>query len=222
MSTPRSNFPDEIWDGHSLTQSDPKDDKLDFRISDQHASEIRAIEAYIIAYVEILRLLGNPNTVIGVNAAGTALEYKELVEGSNVTIDHSAGAIQISASGGGDTPYAAEVDSDVEKGQPLYVLANTHVDLAEADDVPQARVAGIANEDAVATTSVDYLTEGRITKADWTGVTGTALLTPGAVYYLGGLGLLTTIAPTSGFIVSCGRAINTTTFDIEISPPIRL
>ncbi|MAV92076.1 MAG: hypothetical protein CL676_11710, partial [Bdellovibrionaceae bacterium] len=45
--------------------------------------------------------LGSANQVLGMNAAGTALENKSITAGSNVTITHSAGGIQISASGGG-------------------------------------------------------------------------------------------------------------------------
>ena len=59
----------------------------------------------------------------------------------------------------------------------------------------------------------EYVTEGSIERVDWTAVTGTALLTPGAVYYLGlTAGTLTSTAPTTTgqHVVAVARAVSST------------
>jgi hypothetical protein len=40
-----------------------------------------------------LAAVGAANRILGANAAGTAVEYKTLTAGSNVTITHAAGAV---------------------------------------------------------------------------------------------------------------------------------
>ncbi|NCN95479.1 MAG: hypothetical protein GW917_02025, partial [Bdellovibrionales bacterium] len=47
--------------------------------------------------------LGGANQVLGMNAGGTALENKSVTAGSGVTVTHSAGGIEISATGTGGT-----------------------------------------------------------------------------------------------------------------------
>jgi len=44
---------------------------------------------------------GTANYILGMNVAGNALEYKQLVEGTNITISQTSGTITISASGAG-------------------------------------------------------------------------------------------------------------------------
>jgi trimeric autotransporter adhesin len=46
---------------------------------------------------------GTANQVLGVNSGASGLEYKSITAGSGVSITHSAGAIQIAATGGGGT-----------------------------------------------------------------------------------------------------------------------
>ena len=47
--------------------------------------------------------LGAANTVNGINAAGSAPEWKAITAGANVTVTHAAGSITIAATGGGTT-----------------------------------------------------------------------------------------------------------------------
>jgi len=70
-----------------------------------------------------------------------------------------------------------------------------------------------------------YITEGSVTKLDWTDVVGVTSLTPGATYYLDtNAGKLTTVAPDGrgSFIVRVGKALSTTKIDIEIAVDILL
>ena len=50
-----------------------------------------------------LTALGTSNQVLGVNNAGSAMEYKTITGGAGVTVTHSAGGIQVSATGSGGT-----------------------------------------------------------------------------------------------------------------------
>jgi uncharacterized membrane protein YgdD (TMEM256/DUF423 family) len=229
MSIRQSTFPDQVWDGLAPTLASRLQDKsADYSISDQHAAEIIALEEYIKAYVDLLRLIGNPDTVLGVTHDGTGLEYKRILSGANVTVTHGAGSITISSTGGGggsgDLTYSGETDSDITVGQPVYVLSNTHIDLAKADNAATMQVAGLVSVDALATTGGSYVSDGQIVLPDWTAITGATDLISGSLYFLDNstAGMLTATAPTSGFIISVGRAMNTTTLDIEISESVKL
>lgn len=47
-----------------------------------------------------IKTMGTANQLFGINSAGTAVEYKTLVAGTNVTINHGTGTITINATGG--------------------------------------------------------------------------------------------------------------------------
>lgn len=65
----------------------------------------------VLLLVPSLVLPQSANQVVGVNAGGTADEYKTLVQGANVTITHAAGTITIAASGsGGGLGYAIQFE----------------------------------------------------------------------------------------------------------------
>jgi hypothetical protein len=70
-----------------------------------------------VASVGGLSSIGTANYVVGVNAAGNAWEYKNLIEGANVTITHAAGSITIASSGGG-APMALDDLTDVNAPSP--------------------------------------------------------------------------------------------------------
>lgn len=120
----------------------------------------------------------------------------------------------------------AETDAAVVTGNPVYVKTNGHIDLAEANHPSTTHVTGFVTADANPGFSASFVTEGQITKSDWTAVIGTNDLTPGSIYYLSpdNPGEMTATAPTAvgEFVVSLGRAISTEIFDIEINNPIRL
>lgn len=54
-----------------------------------------------------LTAIGTANQVLGVNAGATALEYKTLAAGANITITPTAGVLTIAATGGSGTPGGA-------------------------------------------------------------------------------------------------------------------
>lgn len=117
----------------------------------------------------------------------------------------------------------AEADSNVIVGQPVYVKINGHIDLAQAISAPQ--VVGVTISDKAAATAANYITEGQITRTDWTPITGTVTLSAGVTYFLDtAAGRLTTAAPTAvgQYVVRVGRAVSTTTLDVEIELPILL
>jgi len=121
--------------------------------------------------------------------------------------------------------YSAETDDDVVAGQPVYVKADTHVGLAANGGAATHQVAGLAIEAAAAGAAVEYRPDGKLQVADWTAITGGALLTPGAYYFLdAAAGTLTTAATATvgEYLVRVGRAITTVTLDIEVGPLILL
>lgn len=122
--------------------------------------------------------------------------------------------------------YSAEADSPTKIGSPLYLTGVGHVDLAQADAAGTVQVVGLALEVVAASFSCNYISEGSIERSNWSDVAGTATLSAGATYFLDQTtaGRITSTAPTTAgqYVVRVGRAVNTTTLDIEIELPIRL
>ena len=122
--------------------------------------------------------------------------------------------------------YQAAADSAIVIGQPLYITPTGNADLACANQPATSAAIGFAITAAAPTFTVNYVTEGKLTLADWTLVAGVATLTPGNLYYLdtATAGRITNVVPSvSGqYIVRLGRATSTTTLDIEIEPSLLL
>jgi hypothetical protein len=123
--------------------------------------------------------------------------------------------------------YDAEADSTIIIGNPLYIVSGTgHVDLAQADASATAQVAGLSITDTAPGGTCQFLSEGRIERSDWSSITGSVNLSAGVFYYLdpSTAGRLTSTAPSTPgqYVVRIGRAIDTTTLDIEIELPILL
>lgn len=123
----------------------------------------------------------------------------------------------------GAEPITANFQSLTLTGMALYVPSDGSVDLARADTFPN--VVGLASSDAAPGIG-EYITEGQITRSNWSAVAGTATLSPGAYYYLSPsvAGQITSVAPTTPgqSVVVVGRALTQTTLDVEITPPILL
>jgi hypothetical protein len=71
-----------------------------------------------------LTSLGSPNYVLGVNSSGTAAEYKNLAEGSNITITHTAGTITIASTGGGTPAGTNNGDIQYKSGTSFAASEN--------------------------------------------------------------------------------------------------
>ena len=115
--------------------------------------------------------------------------------------------------------------SAVDAGTPVYVSASDTLSPADASALATAQVVGLANEDIGAGGTGEYVTHGRVTKADWTSIIGAAALTAGSVYYLSTTtGDLTTTAPTTvgEVVVRIGIALSTTTLNVNVEEPILL
>ena len=122
--------------------------------------------------------------------------------------------------------HSAEADSTIVIGNPLYLTGVGHVNPARADAAGTTQVVGLSITDTAIGQSCNYLTEGSIERSDWTPIIGVATLSAGVTYFLDPTvaGRITSTAPTvvGQYVVRVGRAVNTTTLDIEIELPIRL
>jgi hypothetical protein len=138
---------------------------------------------------------------------------------SNIYVDKMTEILAALQSAGGQ----GEADGAIQRGQPVYVTGSGHIDLARADVMPQAGYAGLATAAAATTFAVPYAT-GVLNLADWTAVTGSQFLTPGAIYYLSPAtaGQITTVAPSSGYLVVVGRALSVSQLHAYQEPIILL
>lgn len=116
-------------------------------------------------------------------------------------------------------------------GMPLYLRAANVADLALAADpapagVPTCEVIGLAVSNANAGGTVEILCDGQLSLSDWTLIAGTALLKPGARYFLSPAvaGQITGDCPTTPgvTVVKLGVAISTTTLEVEIEQIVHL
>jgi hypothetical protein len=105
MALPSPEFGDGTqWDGTSKVRPDTSVYKApDGDLGNRHSSEILSLEELLkdaFATLEILSAPGDANTILGVKSDVSGLEYKELVEGSGITITHATGNVTIASSGG--------------------------------------------------------------------------------------------------------------------------
>jgi hypothetical protein len=122
-------------------------------------------------------------------------------------------------------PLEAEAGVTVSEGEVIYIDVTGRLQKARNDTVAGSQATGMMIEDATMGVSGSYMTDGTHELADWTGIAGTADLTPGALYWLSDVpGQITTTAPTADgyYVVPIGRAVSTRKLDIEIGQPIRL
>lgn len=121
--------------------------------------------------------------------------------------------------------YDLTANENIAVGQPVYVSGNNTVNLADASDTSTANVIGFAISSANATESVIVRTEGFVTLADWTTVTGSAALIPGQQYFLSiaeGKMAISPPASAGEVVARLGTAITTTKFDIEVNEVVIL
>lgn len=111
--------------------------------------------------------------------------------------------------GVGATQLQLEMGETLTKGTPLYVSGNKFY---AADNVTNYRIIGLLTED----TDVALLgTAILLGQLSWTG------LSVGSPYFLGN-GIITTVAPASGYVVRVGQAVTGTILSVNIEEPILL
>jgi len=118
-------------------------------------------------------------------------------------------------------------DGTVLAGQPIYIKSTGNAALTEYDDATKSSVAGVAVSDGggIPTGNLTYQTGGHITLTDWSAATGSAMLTPGAPYYLTSTAGMMSVTPPTGdgeFVVKVGRAVSTDTFALELGEGVGL
>lgn len=124
-----------------------------------------------------------------------------------------------------DDSFEIQFASTTLIGEVVYILSDGRAQLANASALSTARAAALSLEDVLAGGIGTIITDGRVERADWTPVLGTALLTPGTTYYLATSdGNITSSAPiTAGqVVIGIGKALSATELDIEIQQPVLL
>jgi len=130
-----------------------------------HYVEVRSPDPLAANYTLMLPgSLGSANQILGMNNAGNALENKTLTAGTGVTITHSAGGIEIAASGSGGTV------TSVTGTAPIIVdNSNPNTPIVTLDD------SGVGVGTYGSATEVPVITvdaKGRITSASNTTISG--------------------------------------------------
>lgn len=96
-------------------------------------------------------------------------------------------------------------------GTPFYIGNDGKIYPTDHISFPEA--AGFTTQSGVGALSVT--TNGKVTVPGWG-------LAAGGVYFLNGVGLISTSVPTTGYIVEVGRALSSDTLDVKINSPVRL
>lgn len=122
--------------------------------------------------------------------------------------------------------YTAEVDTSVQIGTPIYLTEVGHARPAQASGQPQTNVIGLAVSAAEPGFTCHYLTEGKVTRDDWSLVAGTSALLVGQTYFLApsspGRITITPPSQSGNYVVRVGRAVSPLSLDVEVELPIRL
>lgn len=115
--------------------------------------------------------------------------------------------------------FYAKAIEPIKKGMPICLNSESQLSAATLEN-PQ--VIGFAKVDVVIGNSVPYSTDGVISMENWSEITGTEKLVPGAYYYLGSTHYMQVSPPESGILLALGRAVSANVFDIEIEQPIEI
>jgi len=228
----KSDFPDSTWDGlcyqydSTLTDSDPN-----FFWQDRATVEIQAVEDYLFSFSDLFDFfgtLGAANSVVGVKADQSNLTYKTLVAGSGITIEHTDATTTFTATGGGGgtadalTVNLANAESvNLSKCQVIYPSSAGNVKLAKADAEATIHAIGLATALVAPAATGVMQTDGTLTATtgEWDAVTGdSGGLTTDSIYFLSEAtaGALTSVAPTSGYVVPVGIAVSTMKMKINL------
>lgn len=123
-------------------------------------------------------------------------------------------------------PLTLQTDDTVSKGMAVYVSGVTgHFARAIASSVATSTVVGLVDADTAPGFAANASRDA-ITLSDWTAITGSALLVPGADYFLsptssGGL-TLTPPSAAGQCVVHVGVALSTVELVLSLGDPILL
>lgn len=221
-ATPRPKFPDETWDGTTKATPDVSTRKTpDVLFGERYRAEIRSLEEVLLQYLDALDKLiayGPGDSILGIKADGTELEYKVLIEGSGVVITHTPSGITISANTGGAS-FSGMAGEALSLGDVLYIGADGKAYKAQADADATSEAVGVSDRDAVLDDPILILPIGDVTNPGWS-------LTAGDLYYLSPTvagGITSTPPSTTGqLIVPCGVATSTTSLAVDFRTRVKL
>lgn len=221
-SLPAIDVVQNLYSTLGLTQTLERDGSLWTRsVTDSNILEQSFSEFYGETLVSSLTLSSIATSDAILNASGSSVMI--LVETTTISGGRTGGG------GSGDTTSTFSViyDSggpDVDQGLWAYIdSGDSEAKLAlQNGTTDQAEVAGMITNSPTAGAIATVATEGIITLSDWTLIAGTTLLTPGATYYLTTAGMMSVTPPATDNLVVLGRAVTTTSFDIEINLPLAL
>lgn len=186
-----------------------------------------------------LELKGNDRkgiSTLGVNAYNenvliqTRAQSLDWADNFQITpnVVHLEGGVSVGVGGGVDPAdphvYANISNDALIAGNIVYMLPSGNIALAQADDLPQAEAVGICIEGGAALASLKWTSDSKVTIPDWTSVAGAANLLEGKTYFLrnDAPGQISTIPPTTGYIVAVGTAVSDTTLDVEVRETIKI
>ena len=112
-------------------------------------------------------------------------------------------------------------------GSPVYADSNSGIQSAIANADSTSDVIGLLAAAAAAGATTPVIDNGELvlTTAQWTAIGGgTSGLVAGASYYLSNsvAGNITTVVPTTGFVIKLGKALSSTKLLVNIGPKIQL
>lgn len=166
---------------------------------------------------------GNASNSLSFSSVALVLKVAVVSPSSTLVFNHSltvAGGRIVTGPEFYDVIYDPAAVSPAQIGSWVYVNSSGNAILAtSAGTLPQAEVVGCLMEEGIASQLTEMLTQGRLTLDDWTALAGTEFLTPGVIYYLTTGGLMSAVAPSSGYVVVLGRAITNIEFDVSVQLP---
>jgi hypothetical protein len=109
---------------------------------------------------------------------------------------------------------------DIASGNLITVNGSGEVVLA--DFRISGVVSGMAIQDVKIGDGVPFIRTGRVHREDWTSIIGNPKLEAGSEYFLDYDGFMTTMPPTTGYVVKVGQAITPELFSLLIFNSVRL
>jgi len=128
---------------------------------------------------------------------------------------------------GGKTALVSAIAgaTPIQIGQALAMTSGGELRLADATADATATCVGLALTSAGAGSLLTYTSDGQVSLADWSAVTGSAALVPGTRYFLNPVtpGGLTNVCPTTPGVYAApvGVALSTTLLEVEINLPVK-